>query len=40
MIQQMLDHHVDLLFLCLFYNQLEHLEVHSSRIVEACLGEL
>ena len=26
-------------FFCLFENQLEHLEVHSSRIVEAWLGE-
>ena len=26
-------------FLCLFKNQLEHLEVHSSRIAEAWLGE-
>ena len=26
-------------FLCLFKIQLEHLEVHSSRIVEAWLGE-
>ena len=27
-------------FLCLFKNQLEHLEVHSSRIAEAWLGIL
>ena len=26
-------------FLCVFYNQLEHLGVHSSRIAEAWLGE-
>ena len=26
-------------FLCLFQNQLEHLEVHGSRIAEAWLGE-
>ena len=26
-------------FLCLFENQLEHLEVHSSRSVEAWLGK-
>ena len=26
-------------FLCLFLNQLEHLEVHSSHIAEAWLGE-
>ena len=26
-------------FLCLFENQLEHLEVHGSRIAEAWLGE-
>ena len=26
-------------FLCLFYNQLEHLEVHGSRTVEAWLGD-
>ena len=25
--------------LCLFYNQLEHLEVHGSHIAEAWLGE-
>ena len=29
----------DLWFLCLFYIQLEHLEVHSSHIAEAWLGE-
>ena len=29
----------DLWFLCLFYNQLEHQGVHSSRIAEAWLGE-
>ena len=29
----------DLWFLCLFENQLEHLEVHASRIVEAWLAE-
>ena len=29
----------DLWFLCLFKNQLEHLEVHSSRIAEAWLRE-
>ena len=29
----------DLWFLCLFYNQLEHLEVHGSGIAEAWLGE-
>ena len=29
----------DLWFLCLFENQLEHLEVHGSRIAEAWLGE-
>ena len=37
MIQRMLQ--FDLWFLCLFYNQLEHHEVHSSHIVEAWLGE-
>ena len=37
MIQQMLA--FDLWFLCLFQNQLEHLEVHGSRIAEAWLGE-
>ena len=26
-------------FLCLFYNQLEHQEVHGSHIAEAWLGE-
>ena len=35
MIQQMLA--FDLWFLCLFQNQLEHLEVHSSCIAEAYL---
>ena len=29
----------DLWSLCLFQNQLEHLEVHGSRIAEAWLGE-
>ena len=29
----------DLWFLCLFHNQLEHLEVHGSHIAEAWLGE-
>ena len=29
----------DLWFLCLFENQLEHLEVHGSRIAETWLGE-
>ena len=29
----------DLWFLCLFYNQLEHLEVHCSHIAEVWLGE-
>ena len=29
----------DLCFLCLFQIQLEHLEVHGSRTVEAWLGE-
>ena len=29
----------DLWFLCIFENQLEHLEVHGSRIAEAWLGE-
>ena len=29
----------DLWLLCLFYNRLEHLEVHGSRIAEAWLGE-
>ena len=29
----------DLWFLCLFKNQLEHLEVHSSCIAEAWVGE-
>ena len=28
-----------ILFLCLFQNQTEHLEVHCSRIAEAWLGE-
>ena len=31
--------HFDLWFLCIFYNQLEHLEAHGSRITEAWLGE-
>ena len=30
---------IDFWFLCLFKNQLEHLEVHGSSIVEAWLGE-
>ena len=30
---------LDLWFLCLFYNQLEHLEVHGSCTIEAWLGE-
>ena len=38
MIQRMWQ--FDLWFLCLFYIQLEHLEVHSSHTVEAWLGEL
>jgi len=29
----------DLWFLCLFQNQLEHLEFYGSRIAEAWLGE-
>ena len=37
MIQQMLE--FDLWFLCLFYIQLEHLEIDSSLTVEAWLGE-
>ena len=30
---------VDLWFPCLFYIQLEHLEIHSSCVAEAWLGE-
>ena len=37
MIQRMLA--FDLWFLCLFQNQLEHLEVHSSPTAEAWFGE-
>ena len=33
------DWQFDLWFLCLFSNQLEHLEVHGSCIVKAWLGE-
>ena len=35
----MIQWQFDLWFLCLFENQLEHLEVHGSCIAEARLGE-